>query len=156
MELCEFDEKYVPELRVVFYTSIHMNAKGFYSESQLDAWAPESYDKNAWYRRMVKLQPFVAVSTEGIVGYADLQADGYIDHFFVRGGFAGKGVGTILMGRILELASLREISRLYSEVSLAAQGFFSRNGFKILRRQVVTKGDVELENAAMELLFVNL
>ena len=44
-----------------------------------------------------KTKPFVAEIEGQIVGYADLQEDGYIDHFFVSGSMARRGVGSALM-----------------------------------------------------------
>lgn len=146
----DFSSQYVPELRIVFFTSIHFNASGHYSEEQLNAWAPKEFDNELWESRIEKLRPFLAFIEDLLVGYADVQNDGYIDHFFVRGGFAGAGIGTALMVKILEVAREKRLDRLYSEVSLAAQRMFERNGFQIVQRQKVVKQGIELENAIME------
>lgn len=84
-----------------------------------------------------------------IVGYADLQADGYIDQFFVAAEAAGRGVGTALMQRILEQAAAQRIRRLHSNVSLAAEGFFRRHGFLVEAVQRVTVRGVVMQNARM-------
>ena len=146
----EFREEYVSELRQVFFSSVHENARDYYNEDQLNAWAPEHYDRVAWQERILRIRPFVCFSDSILVGYSDIQADGYIDHFFVRGGYSGKGIGKALMGKLIETAERKKIKRLYSEVSLSAQRFFQRNGFRIVRKQTVEKQGLFLENAIME------
>jgi len=150
LRIGDFRYEYAHELKVVFFTSIHENAKEFFDQNQLMAWAPENYELSAWYDRISRLRPFVAFVNETIAGYADLQMDGYIDHFYVRGGYAGRGVGTALMQRIIDTAGKKGCERLYSDVSLAAQSFFTKNGFEIMKRQVVEIRGNLLENARME------
>lgn len=86
----------------MFYSSVHCLAGDCYSAEQLAAWAPRDYDRAAWAERLTRNRPWVAERDGVIVGYADLQADGYIDQFFVAAEAAGRGVGTALMQRILE------------------------------------------------------
>ncbi len=136
-------------LRDIFYSSIHENAKGYYSDIQLNAWAPSEVGEQKWANRIKGINPFVIVGNEEILGYADLQDSGYIDHFFVKGGQSNKGIGTELMKWILAEAEKRGIKKLTSDVSLAAQAFFTKMGFEIVRKKKVMINDVELENALM-------
>lgn len=133
----------------VFYSAVHDVAARHYSQSQLDAWAPGSFDRNYWVERMRKLQPFVAQAGDRIVGYTDLQPSGFIDHFFVSGEWGGRGVGTALMGHLLETAKLHRIPLLTGFISLAAQSFFQKFGFEIIRHQTLNIRGVEIENALM-------
>jgi putative acetyltransferase len=69
-------------LREIFFNTIrNVNIKD-YSEVQVQAWAPDDYDQPEWYKRISAIDPFVAILNGEIVGYADVQDDGYIDHFF--------------------------------------------------------------------------
>lgn len=145
----EYDPRYLDDLRAVFFSSIRDNAKSYYTETQLNAWAPQQYDRDAWQNRIEGIQPFIATANGAVVGYADLQPDGYIDHFFVRGGLTGQGIGTHLMNWILEEANSRKIPILTSDVSLAAQKFFERFGFLVSERRIVLINSVELKNARM-------
>jgi putative acetyltransferase len=67
------------ELWDIFFSSIRENAKDYYSEEQLSAWAPEEYDSEKWCIRIKNINPYVIVENNLILGYADLQEDGYID-----------------------------------------------------------------------------
>lgn len=136
-------------LRAVFHASVHALAVQHYTEAQRRGWAPLAYDATAWAERMRRNAPFVAERYGVIVGYADLQEDGYIDHFYVSGDAAGRGVGSALMRKIEETAQERGIARLYANVSLNAQTFFARNGFEMERERTVTRDGVVLRNARM-------
>jgi putative acetyltransferase len=83
------------------------------------------------------------------VGYADLQPNGYIDHFFVAGNHARQGVGQRLMNHLIEQAAVRDISRLEVQASRTAEPFFIRNGFTVVARQQVTVRGVSMPNALM-------
>lgn len=136
-------------LRQVFMSAVHGLARGFYTDGQLNAWAPDMYDKAEWSSRIQSLQPFVAVIGEHVAGYADLQESGYIDHFFVAEAFAGQGVGAALMMHIHQEAARCQVAQLSAQVSLAAEAFFAGHGFVAVRRQSVTVNGVVLDNVLM-------
>jgi putative acetyltransferase len=138
-----------PALRAVFASAIHGTARRDYSPLQLDTWAPLDYDAPAWALRMQGIAPFVALVFDRIVGYADLQPDGYIDHFYVAAEAGGQGVGGLLMRRLLAQAQALELQELTSHVSLTAQPFFAHVGFEIVEHRVVDVRGVEMRNAAM-------
>lgn len=139
------------ELRDIFFSSVQEIALEYYSQAQLSAWATEDYDFELWKMRMKHINPFVLVENDKILAYADLQTTGYIDHFFIRGGHAYKGLGSILMTYIINQAIESEINELSSNVSLAAQRFFSKFGFKIVKRKEVNIKGITIENALMTL-----
>lgn len=139
-----------PALQAVFYSAIHTVAAKDYTLEQLDAWAPHRPDWEAWTERMERLQPFVVEDGGRLVGYADLQTSGYIDHFYVSGTYARRGVGRLLMETIHARAAELQLGRLFSHVSLTAQPFFQSFGFRIVEAKAAVIGDVSLPNARME------
>ena len=102
--------------------SIHENARDFYTEEQLNAWAPTDYDEQGWKSRLCAMRPFIALVEGQPVGYADLQESGYIDHFYVSGDASGRGIGSLLMRHIHEVAAMRGLLRLSAHVSLSGRG----------------------------------
>ena len=84
-----------------------------------------------------------------IVGYADLQPSGYIDHFFVSGADARRGVGRALMQRIHARAAELQLAQLFADVSLTAESFFERFGFRVVERQLAEVRGARLRNARM-------
>jgi putative acetyltransferase len=138
-----------PMLHEVFFSAVHEVACRDYTQEQVDTWAPRDHDPEAWAQRMRGIRPFVAEEGGAILGYADLQADGYIDHFFVAGGAGGRGVGRRLMERLLERAGELRLTAMHSHVSLTAQPFFARFGFGIVAQRRPVVDGVEFSNALM-------
>lgn len=144
-----FHEADAPALRAVFESSVHTLAAPYYTPAERTAWAPSEHDAAQWAERMRMLQPFVAELEGRIAGFADLQATGYIDMFFVAGDCGGRGVARALMARIEASAHERGIGILFAHVSLAAEPFFERAGFMVEQRQTVERAGVVLRNARM-------
>jgi putative acetyltransferase len=139
-----------PALQAVFYSAIHTIAAKDYTPQQVDAWAPHRPNWDAWTARILALQPFVVEDGSRIVGYADVQASGYIDHFFVSGTHGRRGVGRLLMEKLHAHAAEQKIARLFSDVSLTAQPFFAHFGFLIREHKTAVIGEVSIPLARME------
>jgi len=133
----------------VYFSAIHVIAAHDYTEEQIEAWAPADLNINLWASRIQKTRPFVAHIGEDIVGYADLQEDGYIDQFFVSGTYSRQGVGSLLMTRIHEEAMVLNLSELTSHVSKTAEPFFAHHGFHVVERRFPIRNGIMLENALM-------
>ena len=136
-------------LRAVFESSVHGIERRDYTQVQVDAWAPREHHPEAWTARMRGLAPFVALRDGVAVGYADLQAAGDIDHFYVAAEAGGQGVGGCLMRRILAQALASQLAELTSHVSLTAQPFFAHFGFEIVAHRIVNVSGVDMRNVAM-------
>lgn len=147
--LRDFQPGDAPALRAVFESAIHGTARHDYSQLQVDTWASRDHDPTAWAARMQGIAPFVALVDDTIVGYADVQASGYIDHFYVAATAGGRGVGGALMRRILARAHELGLPELTSHVSITAQPFFAHFGFEVVEHRVVDVRGVEMRNAAM-------
>lgn len=149
MFIRHFHPSDAPTLRTIFYDSIHGLACANYSGAQLDAWAPAEHDSDGWLIRMMAITPLVAEIEGRPAGFADLQPDGYIDMFFVAPRYARSGVGSALMHRLLDAAREAALASIYSNVSLTAEPFFAKHGFRVEHRnEVVVRGAV-LRNATM-------
>lgn len=133
----------------VFFSAVHKIASRDYTAEQVNAWAPADIDQQLWAAHMRNLRPFVVEIDKEIVGYADLQPDGYIDHFYVSGAYARQGVGTLLMKRIHEEARRLGLNELTSNVSKTAEPFFIRQGFEVVERKSPVLRGVVLQNAFM-------
>jgi putative acetyltransferase len=136
-------------LRRVFHSAIHRVASADYSLEQIAAWAPDSVDPALWEKHMQSLNPFVAVLESDIVGYADVQTSGYIDHFYVSGHHPRRGIGTRLMLALHEEANRLGLAEMTSHVSRTAQPFFARFGFTIVEQRAAAIRGVIVPNARM-------
>ena len=138
-----------PALWEVFHSAIHGTASADYTQEQVDAWSPAEVDQARWAARMREIAPFVAEEDDQIIGYADVQADGYIDHFFVATSAARRGVGSALMRQIHASAVERGIGSLYSNVSITARPFFEKWGFVVESEQRPIARGVTMTNFLM-------
>jgi len=132
-----------------YHTIRNINTRD-YSQEQVEAWAPDSFDKQIWKNRLKSLSPFIAENNGEIVGYTDLQVNGLIDHFFCHHKYQGKGVGRTLMTHVLSLGKERNVKRLYSEVSITARPFYEHFGFSVAKEQVMEVRGQKLKNFVME------
>ena len=149
MHIREFQLGDEAGLYAVFLSAIRELASKDYTPEQIEAWAPASFDPEAWAKRMQGIRPFVVESHGKLVAYADVQPTGYIDHFFVSGPFARTGIGTVLMNRIHETALAQGISVLTSDVSRTAQPFFAQFGFVVIEQRAPVIRGVTVPNALM-------
>ncbi len=133
----------------VFFSAVHEIASRDYTGEQVNAWASADTDSELWAEHIRNLCPFVAEVDNEIVGYADIQPNGYIDHFFVSKAYARQGVGSLLMNRIHEEAGLLDIDELTANVSKTAEPFFVLQGFQAVERRFPVRGGVTLPNVLM-------
>ena len=149
MHIREFQLGDEAGLYAVLLSAIHDLASKDYTPEQIEAWAPASFDPEAWAKRMQGIRPFVVESRGRLVAYADVQPTGYIDHFFVSGPVARTGIGTMLMNRIHETASAQGIRVLTSDVSRTAQPFFAQFGFVVVEQRAPILRGVTVPNTLM-------
>jgi putative acetyltransferase len=135
--------------KIHFYTIRNINIRD-YSKKQVEAWAPKSISDEIWNKRMMDLNPFIAEIDGVIVGYTDLQENGFIDHFFCHSEYQGQGVGKALMNHVLSVGKKRDIKRYYSEVSITARPFYEHFGFNVKQEQKFEVRGQLLKNFLME------
>lgn len=133
----------------VFHSAVHLVASRDYTPEQINAWAPADLDQAFWTKRMGDINPFVAEVNGKIVGYADVQPSGYIDHFFVSGHHQRYGVGKLLMSTLHGEAANLGLTELTSDVSRTAQPFFEKFGFDIIEQRTPELRGVVVPNALM-------
>ncbi len=84
------------ELSALFYDTVHtINAKD-YTREQLFAWASGNTDLEEWDRSLLEHESFVAVEGNQIIGFGDIDRNGYLDRLFVDKDYQRKGIATAL------------------------------------------------------------
>jgi putative acetyltransferase len=134
----------------LFYETVRSVNRADYSQEQVQAWAPEVPDPEAWHARMADRRTLVAEGGGEVIGFAELEEDGHLDMFYVRKDAVGRGVGSILYRAIEREAREQGIGLIFTEASVTARPFFERWGFRVVRERSVTRRGVELTNFAME------
>ncbi len=121
-----------------------------YSQEQVEAWAPINFDLARWESRVKNYKIFVAEDSKGIAGFAELDANGHIDCFYVHHERQGHGVGRLLIESVEQEALNQELSKIFAEVSITAKPFFEHSGFIVLTEQQVEIRGQKLTNFRME------
>lgn len=134
---------------IFFNTVRHINSRD-YTQDQVEAWAPKSFDFIVWKNKIAAISPFVAEIDGVIVGYTDLQDDGLIDHFFCHYEYQGQGVARALMNHVFSIGLKRGVERYYSEVSVTARPFYEHLGFTLVKEQLIEIRGQKLRNFVME------
>ncbi len=146
----QYQQRDAEALWHLFFNTIHQVNIRDYTQEQVEVWAPNKCDLDEWKLKMKQINPFIAEGEGRILGYADLQSDGLIDHFFCHHEYQGKGIGRLLMENIFQQATHQGITVLYSNVSITARPFFERFGFCVQHEQQVERHGQVLINYRME------
>jgi putative acetyltransferase len=139
-----------PALARLFYETVHAVNRGDYSPEQLQAWAPEVPDSEAWHARMSGRCTLVAEKDDEAVGFAELERDGHLVMFYLRKDAVRQGVGSRLYLAVEQVARKRRLGRIFTEASITARPFFERQGFRVVGEQAVARRGARLTNFAME------
>ncbi|WP_375723670.1 GNAT family N-acetyltransferase [Arcobacter sp. KX21116] len=148
MQIIKYNDKYKKEIPEIFTNTIHKTCNKEYTKEQLNAWANLHIDYKTWEERLNKTKPYLAILDEKLVGFAEFYDD-YIDCFYVHHEYQGCGVGEMLINHIFKISKENEQTLLKVDASITAKPFFEKFGFKVLKKNRVKRGNIELTNFTM-------
>ncbi len=140
----------IPVMMALFHSSIHEVAGADYDKAQCDAWAPDSGEPTNWEKRLTEQQVWVSETNGALSGLCTWAIDGYLDLIFVHPGHIRQGVATALYTKAENDLRTSGVRRIHTQASITAQPFFRRQGFRLMRHQIVHMRGVNLPNAVME------
>ncbi|NRB00844.1 MAG: GNAT family N-acetyltransferase [Rhodobacteraceae bacterium] len=116
------------------------NAAPHYTQAQRDAWAPHAIMPTGWPKRIADMTTWVAEDNKGHAGFLSLQSDGYLDFLYVRPDLKGQGTAGRLYTHAADHARQNALS-MTTHASLFARPFFERQGWRVIHREEVPRGD---------------
>ena len=125
MFIKRYDSSRDEEIHRLFTRSVHESCKGFYTEAELDAWAPEGVDAKLWARGLGNGKTLMAVDNGVLLGFGTVTGE-CIDKLYVDPDYQGRGIGKLLLSS-LEGRNGGEF-RVYA--SKQSRRFFRRQGYK--------------------------
>lgn len=150
MEIKRYKSKDCTTMAELFFNTVHaVNAKD-YSKVQLDAWANGTPDILAWNKSFLKHNTLVAEANGIIVGFGDMDGDGYLDRLYVHKDYQAQGIGTAIVKELERQAILSGISHFSIHASITAKPFFEKHGYHVVRKNTVIRNKIELTNYVME------
>lgn len=135
------------ETAALFYETVHNVNRRDYSRRQCEAWAPEKRNLTAWNERFLRHFSFVAVEDGKIIGFGDIDDDGYLDRLFVHKDHQRREAASALCW---ELENAASFVRIPTHASITARPFFEKRGYRVLKEQQAERDGVLLTNYLME------
>jgi GNAT superfamily N-acetyltransferase len=149
MKIRRFIESDILALIDLFRTTVHTVCAKDYSAEQLEVWAPQTIDAVKWTNRFNSSFTVIAEHEGKTAGFANLEADGCIDMFYVAVANQNQGVGALLYDALEKEARKCDMKRLHSDVSLTARQFFRSKGFAVEKEYLKQIANINFPNAIM-------
>lgn len=143
--------KYKPSdcenLTRLFYNTIHsVNARD-YTEEQLNAWATGDVNLEGWNKSLLENITVVVVEDDVIIGFGDIEKNGYLQRLYVHKDYQNIGVATLICN---ELENVVNTDKISVHASITAKAFFEQRGYNVIKEQMVERKDIFLTNYFME------
>jgi putative acetyltransferase len=106
-----------------------------------------------WERRLAALHTIIAEQDGVLAGFASYEDDGHLDFLFVHPAFARRGIATRLYLQVESALSAAQVTRVFTDASLAARPFFEHHGFKVDAEELIGRRGVQLRRFAMSKKF---
>lgn len=134
------------QIAQLFYDTVHSVNAADYTSEQLDAWADGHVDLEAWDNSFREHFTLVACDGKEIVGFADMDENGYLDRLYVHRDYQRKGVASSLLRELSQNVKTDEIT---TYASITARPFFEKMGYRVVRENIVERKGVSLINYFM-------
>ena len=135
------------QMAELFYNTVHsINAKD-YAEEQLNVWATGKVDLQEWNRSFLKHKTIVAIESDEIIGFGDIDNSGYLDKLYVHKDYQGIGVASTICN---ELEGFVKEKIITTHASITAKLFFQQRGYRVVKEQKVIRQGIVLTNYVME------
>ena len=144
-EYQSFDLKEICEL---FYETITIINKYDYNDEQIRVW---SNRRNVLLKQdnfFNSLYTIVAIENNKIVGYGNIDKNGYLDHLYVHKNYQRRHIATLLCDKLENYN--KEIKELTVHSSITAKPFFENRGSKVVKEQTVELDGVNINNYLMK------
>ncbi|MEM8677302.1 MAG: GNAT family N-acetyltransferase [Cyanobacteria bacterium P01_G01_bin.67] len=150
MQIRLFQPQDEPQVAELFHHTVRKINIQDYSEEQVRAWSPNDLYFRNWAEVCSSKFTYIAEENDQIIGFGELNADGYIDCFYVHYLYQRQKVASNIYQAIETKAQELNLIRLFTEVSITAKPFFIKQGFSVIKRQQVFCRGQKFTNFVME------
>lgn len=138
------------EIIELFYNTVHSVNTKDYNKAQLDVWASKDVDILKWDKSLSEHYSVIIEEDNTIIGFGDLDINGYFDRLFVHKDYQRIGIATRIVNEIEKYAKESRLEIITTHSSITAKAFFEKQGYKVLREQTVKRKGQLLINFIME------
>lgn len=147
MQLREYKTSDCEQLAELFYQTIHSVNTRDYTKEQLNVWATGKVDLQEWDKSFREHKTIVAVESDEIIGFGDMDNTGYFDRLFVHKDHQREGIASAICDKLECSVNGKRIS---THASITARLFFEKRGYFVITEQQVVRSGVSLTNYLME------
>ncbi|MDD6643073.1 MAG: GNAT family N-acetyltransferase [Firmicutes bacterium] len=147
MKLRSYHPADLEEIETLFYDTVHTVTVRDYTAAQRAAWASGKVDSEQWNASFLAHHTVIAEQDDQIIGFGDMDADGYLDRLYVHKEFQRQGIATAICD-VLERAAQTDFFTVHA--SITARPFFEKRGYALLKEQQVERRGVLLTNFVMK------
>lgn len=134
-------------LAQIYYDTIHTVNAADYTKAQLDAWATGNVDLQVWDAYFLARHSFVAEIDGKIVGFSDMDDNGYLGRLYVHHDYQGLGIGKALCDAAEQAVDVPKYT-LHS--SITAKAFYEKRGYRTVEMQQMPRQDQFITIYVME------
>lgn len=141
------------KLLKLFYDTVRTVNKKDYNDKQLSVWAPDNYVEekyDIWQKSLSENFTIIAEKNGDIVGFGDIEKNGYLNRLFVHKDYQHRGVASSIVKELEKYAEKICICTIITEASITAKPFFVRMGYTLIKELQVEKKEILLTNYVME------
>ncbi|MBX7042775.1 MAG: GNAT family N-acetyltransferase [Ignavibacteria bacterium] len=120
-----------------------------YDPEQIEVWSSGGDDREKWLKRIDEQFFIAAEDGYGIIGFASVTHDGYIDFMFTHKDHQGRGVASAMYEVLEQKALSLGLREVWAEVSITARPFFRSRGFEITELFEKEAGGVVFDDCIM-------
>ena len=100
-----------------------------------------------WNTSLLNHYSIVVVKDDVIVGFGDIDKNGYLDRLYVHKDYQNQGIATTICD---DLENAVDVDRITTHASITARPFFLRRGYKQIKEQQVVRDGIVMTNFIME------
>lgn len=126
MNIRKYNENDNNEIYKLFYDTVHsVNIKD-YNLEQVNVWAKENINIQKWCEKFKNSYTLIAEENENIVGFSNIDPDGYFDMLYVHKNFQDKEVAKTLLNNIEKYSIENNINSIIVYSSITAKSFLKK------------------------------
>lgn len=144
-------ENDIDDMRELFRSTVLSVNRKDYTEAETRDWASCGEGSGHW-KSLLEENSFEGAfdSCGRLIGFASMDRNGHLHSMFVHRDWQGRGVATLLLRRVENLAREYGAEIIFAEVSITARPFFERRGFRVVREQLARAKELCMTNFVME------
>lgn len=140
-----------PQIKEVFLHAINQIADKKYSKEQIMAWSQSINDENRWVNMIQEEHWIGAFDDLNLLGFIGFREPNYVNMLYVSPTVSRSGIATKLFNELFRTIDLTNQSLIETHASEIARPFFEKQGFKVIKKNWVSRNGVQLHNYLMRL-----